>query len=435
MARVTRQDFSRFDGVEPAAGGALRVPATLTRVGVLDYTDDEGNAWGELRPRDEVMRPESLATLRGATLTDLHPPQLVTPASWKRDAIGHVGDDVTVDADYVRASVIVQDATAIDRVRGKERRELSCGYTCDLDETPGVFNGKPYTRVQRNITYNHVGLGPEGWGRAGSDVSLRMDGADVAARTTRLDAPRACVTDTTSGAASRVATNTESKTMPKIQRRDGDEPEPKDPGKDPEKKSDAEGADEMPAKKVDMISREEHEQAMQAMQAKYSAIEAALVDMTKQFSELKAMHAAEENAEVSEDDVPEAVVDSLVSKRLALREGAASVLGASVKLDGLKASEIRAKVIAHAMPTMKLDGLDAKAVTQIFDGIVEGSKSAQAKRADGKAKVARVLTPSAEQGAEAARQDGAERVDHSAKLQQKLIDSGAKPLTSNAKVP
>ena len=86
-------------------------------------------------------------------------------------------------------------------------------------------------------------------------------------------------------------------------------------------------------------------------------------------------------------------------------------------------------------PTMRIDGLDAKAVTQIFDGIVAGARTAQAKRADGKAKVAAVLTPGAEQGAEAARQDGAERVDHSAKLQQRLIDSGAKPLTSNAKVP
>ena len=433
MERVTRQDFSRFDGVEPAAGGALRVPATLTRVGVLDYTDDEGNAWGELRPRDEVMRPESLATLRGATLTDLHPPQLVTPASWKRDAIGHVGDDVTVDADYVRASVIVQDATAIDRVRGKERRELSCGYTCDLDETPGVFNGKPYTRVQRNITYNHVGLGPEGWGRAGSDVSLRMDGADVAARTTRLDAPRACVTDTTSGAAARTATNTEKSTMAKSStRRDGDEPEPKDPGNDPEKKSDAEGADEMVAKKSDAISAEDHQKALAVMEAKYEAIQSALAEAVKELAALKAAHAAEENAEVSEDDVPEAVVDSLVSKRLALREGAAAVLGASVKLDGLKASEIRAKVIAHAMPTMKLDGLDAKAVTQIFDGIVEGSKSAQAKRADGKAKVASVLAPDAKQAEQIAREDGATRVDHSASLQQRLIDSGSKPL--NAKV-
>jgi len=434
MARATRQDFTRFDGVEPSSGGALRIPAAVTRVGVLEYEDADGNRWGELRPRDEVFADASLATLRGAALTDLHPSELVTTKTWKRVAIGHVGDDVRAEGDYVLASVIVQDSTAVERVEAGERREVSCGYECDLDETPGVYEGIAYQRVQRNIRYNHLGLGPEGWGRAGPDVSLRMDGADVAARTTRLDAPRAYVAPRTdSGAATRLAMNQEKITMAqKQQRRDGDESEPKDQGKDPDKKSDAE---QEPAMKADMVSPEEHQKALAVMQAKYEAIQSALAEAVKELSALKAAHEAEESAEVSEDDVPEAVVDSLVEKRLALRESARAVLGAEVKLDGLKAGEIRARVIAHAMPTMRLDGLDAKAIDRMFDGIVEGAKSAAAKRADGKAKVAAVLTPSAEQGENVKRADGAERVDHSATLQQRLIDSGAKPLTSNAKVP
>ena len=43
-----------------------------------------------------------------------------------------------------------------------------------------------------------------------------------------------------------------------------------------------------------------------------------------------------------------------------------------------------------------------------------------------------MLTPGAEQGENVKRADGAERVDHSAALQHRLIDSGSKPL--NAKV-
>jgi hypothetical protein len=34
-----------------------------------------------------------------------------------------------------------------------------------------------YDRVQRRIRYNHAALGPPGWGRAGADVSLRLDAA------------------------------------------------------------------------------------------------------------------------------------------------------------------------------------------------------------------------------------------------------------------
>ena len=70
------------------------VPATVTRVGVLEYEDADGTRWGELRTEEEVFAAASLATLRGAPLTDLHPSRLVTPETWKRVAIGHVGDDV-----------------------------------------------------------------------------------------------------------------------------------------------------------------------------------------------------------------------------------------------------------------------------------------------------------------------------------------------------
>lgn len=211
------------------------------------------------------------------------------------------------------------------------------------------------------------------------------------------------------------------------QRRDGDEP-PQPEKKDPPPKADAEGAEEM---KADTISVEEHKQALAAMEAKYAAIEKALVEVTQQLSELKAMHAKEETAEVSEEDVPEAVVDSLVEKRLALRSDAAMVLGKDVKLDGLKAHEIHARVIAHSMPTMRLDGLDAKAVGRIFDSVVAGARTAQAKREDAAKKVAGVFVPTTEQGERVAREDG-DAKDHSVSLQHRLIEAGKKPLNGKA---
>lgn len=431
-ARAIRMDLNRFDGVEPSPGGGLRIPAAVTRVGVLEYEDADGQRWGELRPADEVFAPESLATLRGAPLTDLHPAALVTPETWKRVAIGHVADDVHRDGDFVVASVIVQDGLAVERVQAGERREVSCGYTCDLEETPGEHEGVAYQRVQRGIRYNHLGLGPEGWGRAGSEVALRMDGAATLVRAARLDAPTAHVDQTVSGSARRAApASTQESHMAnamKQVRRDGDEPPPPEK-KDPPPKADAEGAE----MKADMIPAEEHEKALAAMAAKYAAIEKALVEVTQQLSELKAMHAAEEKAEgeVSEEDVPEAVVDSLVEKRLALRADAALVLGAGVKLDGLKAHEIRTKVIASALPSMRLDGLDAKAVASVFDGLVAGAKVAAAKREDSNKRVAGVVVTTPSQ-VDAVRTDGA-TPDHSRSLQQRLEQSGTKPLKEIAR--
>jgi hypothetical protein len=175
---VTRYDVAELGSVETTPQGFIRAPAYLTRAGVLDYRRADGTVVRELRPPSEVFAPASLATLSSAPLTDLHPSEMVSPANVRKLAIGHVSDDVRQDGQHVAANVTVQDADAIAAVEAGQRRELSCGYTCDLDETPGTYNGQPYDAVQRSIRYNHVGIGPKNWGRAGSSVALRIDAGD-----------------------------------------------------------------------------------------------------------------------------------------------------------------------------------------------------------------------------------------------------------------
>lgn len=178
------------------------MPAYLTRVGVLTYRGDDGQIVRELRPRDEVFSPESLATLKGAPVTDLHPPTLVRSDNFRELSRGHVADDVREDGGKVAAVVVVQDADLVEKVDSKRAREVSCGYTCRIDPTPGEHEGERYDQIQREIRYNHVALGPEGWGRAGSEVALRIDsrsgdaippGAESAPKNTNAngaDAPR-----------------------------------------------------------------------------------------------------------------------------------------------------------------------------------------------------------------------------------------------------
>jgi hypothetical protein len=83
MARAARYDLHRLDAVEVTASGALRVPARLARVGVLVYDDGAGNTWGEFVPPDTLFAADSLATMRGVALTDLHPQKQVTPENRK----------------------------------------------------------------------------------------------------------------------------------------------------------------------------------------------------------------------------------------------------------------------------------------------------------------------------------------------------------------
>lgn len=177
-----RFDLSRLARSTRLAGGAVAIPARLTRTGVFVYQDSTGAVRRELRPAEEVFRPDSLATLRYATVTDLHPEAPVDAANWRAHAIGTVGAEVKQDGEFVASEIVVYEQSAIAKIDSGERKELSCGYDCDIDPQGGSFNGETYDCIQRNIRYNHVAIGPEGWGRAGSQVAMRLDSGDAFAR-------------------------------------------------------------------------------------------------------------------------------------------------------------------------------------------------------------------------------------------------------------
>jgi hypothetical protein len=170
-----RRDHTRADKAVKTSSGGLRVPAIVTAPGVYDYTRADGTVVREYRPPEEVARADSLASLRDAPVTDDHPRHAVTPENWRQLSIGHVSGDPTPTAEGIATSIVVHDGQAIKRV-GEDLVEVSCGYQVELDTTPGVTpDGKRYDAVQRNIVYNHVALGPTGWGRQGATVALRLD--------------------------------------------------------------------------------------------------------------------------------------------------------------------------------------------------------------------------------------------------------------------
>ena len=177
---VMRLDFGKFSKVERTPQGGLRIPANLTRTGVFPYRQPDGTVRRELRTPDEVFKEDSLRTLRSAPVTDLHPKEMLRPRNWRELAVGHVGEDVKRDGEFVASDLMIQDENAIRLVESGDRKELSCAYTCRLDMTPGTTDaGERYDAIQRHIRYNHVAIGPGGWGRAGSDVALRLDAGDA----------------------------------------------------------------------------------------------------------------------------------------------------------------------------------------------------------------------------------------------------------------
>jgi uncharacterized protein len=176
-----RWDHGTLGEVEATPQGGLAIPAFLTRSGVFDYEQADGSVIREYRPPDEVFNADSLSTLPNATMTNEHPDgrgsggDHVHPGNFKKLVVGHVeAGSVKQANDKIAARLIIQDAKTIADIKAKRKRELSCGYHCDVDETPGVTaNGERYDQIQRNIRYNHVALVPDG--RAGPQVRLRLD--------------------------------------------------------------------------------------------------------------------------------------------------------------------------------------------------------------------------------------------------------------------
>jgi hypothetical protein len=158
--------------------GGLVAKANFTRTGVFTYRMPDGSSRRELRHPDEVMHPESLATYPGAPITIDHPGR-VTPENWRDVTVGHVAHGVRADGQFVTGEAHLQDARAIDQAERGDLRELSCGYTCDIDPTPGEYQGEKYDVAQRNIRINHVAAGPAGWGRMGPDARLKLDSAEA----------------------------------------------------------------------------------------------------------------------------------------------------------------------------------------------------------------------------------------------------------------
>jgi hypothetical protein len=88
----------------------------------------------------------------------------------KDKIVGSLGTDAAFDAPYLTNSLTVTDADAIARINSGEFRDLSAGYLCDVEMIDGIFDGKHYDGVMKNIRGNHVALVREG--RAGHDVRV-----------------------------------------------------------------------------------------------------------------------------------------------------------------------------------------------------------------------------------------------------------------------
>lgn len=158
--------------------GRLRVDGHLSRTGIQIYWDGPEKR-REYRPPEEVFDGESLGSLRAMPVTIRHPKVFVDGDNWKDYSVGFVGDSVekSDDEKHTTAPVWIIDKRAQKLVLDGKLKELSVGYTAELEMLPGVIPGtsEKFDAIQRNIRGNHLALLPVGQARGGRSVALRLD--------------------------------------------------------------------------------------------------------------------------------------------------------------------------------------------------------------------------------------------------------------------
>ena len=170
MKTVERIDKALLIGkVKKTDDGYVKGLACVARSGILEYVEG-GKIIRELVRPETLAKADSLETLKMKPITNDHPSvKLLTTENIKQFQVGFTGETVKVDDGLLYSSISINDNKAIQAV-DSGKRELSCGYTCNLDESGGVWNGQKYDREQLNRKYNHVAICD--LGRAGSVASL-----------------------------------------------------------------------------------------------------------------------------------------------------------------------------------------------------------------------------------------------------------------------
>lgn len=159
-------------GVFPYLGKSLRVASGFPQ-------PEPDKLYGVYRPAEELADPACIESFRLIPWVDEHTmlgsEEIgMTPAE-RKGIQGVIGENVYFDGDTLRGNIKCFAEQLASMIQQADKRELSAGFRCVYEYAPGVFDGQPYTYVQRRIRGNHLALVDEG--RCGPEVAV-LDAAD-----------------------------------------------------------------------------------------------------------------------------------------------------------------------------------------------------------------------------------------------------------------
>lgn len=354
-----RLDIGEVTGkTEKTDEGYLKADAVVTRIGVFTYYNTDGSTRRELRLPEEVFKQDSLDTLKLKPVTNNHPKKMLNKDSVKRYQVGNTGENVRPVMDsLIMSTLMINDSVTIAEIEKKNKIGLSCGYTCELDEISGVYNGEKYDCIQRDIKYNHVAICENP--RAGSVASLHLDSVD-----TEEDKSYQIRLDETNKPNPKQNPKGRRDSMAKITLR----------------KVEYE-ADQEVINRIDELEKEK-----QAIQAKY--------DSEK---ESKETLQAEADSNKEKLDEIQANYDSLIETqdKKELTSVATKFLGKEFKTDSLSLLDVKKAIIVKAFPKAKEKMDDEKTSEAYIDARYDAAIELLEEHKDSKANLKKKVTPKA----------------------------------------
>lgn len=172
--RIYRIDTFPVPKVQKTDQGFLEGEVVASRTGIFNYYDADGKCRKELRHPDDVLKEDSLKTLKMIPVTDDHPQEFVDANNASALQKGFTGESYRTDEDgNIVVRIKVTDSGLINKILSGRKAELSLGYSVALKKDEGTYKGERYDYRQTDIVYNHLAVVE--MGRAGRNARFRLD--------------------------------------------------------------------------------------------------------------------------------------------------------------------------------------------------------------------------------------------------------------------
>jgi hypothetical protein len=174
IIRIYRIDTFPVPKVQKTDQGFLEGEVVASRTGIFNYYDADGKCRKELRHPEDVLKEDSLKTLKMIPVTDDHPQEFVDANNASALQKGFTGESYRTDEDgNIVVRIKVTDSGLINKILSGRKAELSLGYSVALKKDEGTYKGERYDYRQTDIVYNHLAVVE--MGRAGRNARFRLD--------------------------------------------------------------------------------------------------------------------------------------------------------------------------------------------------------------------------------------------------------------------